>query len=570
MRNSSVQAGDTTLQECDREEIEAVESAVSKLVLAVKQTKLYPEDHVVAQHAIQELTRSMSSFTDRFGDLVLEVLKDHLRYKEHSLFEVAGSSDLAYRCYRDGVEWLIFGEGVDEAELRIFVNIVNAHQIVRDEDEGDIVTSLWNAGLSHIQYYASNAVLTTEPLLDLTQLQVHSAESRPRGEKQGGDGEDSEQEEQSALELSPGEPLWRLTQEEIEETRRRVREEENRDLAQDIFDVLLVILEHERNQEDLTIILDIFRESFATALSKGRFNGGYEFLRQFRTIRKEYLEDGHWALDYLDQFLIMVSGSRELAPLRGFLEQADKNDPEQFLSMGKMLTLLLPDSIEYLATLLPEVGSSSAGMQLREAIRRLAERDPRPLSRVVQYGEQEVAREAISVLVRVRHADLKHVLMNVARTRDPVVRKVALQGLTTHYDPDYDALLPFLGDPDPEVRRAVFLAFCRCEGAQAENSLLAFLKNRQFKRNDERLLLNSYRALGGCASDQSLPLLEERLFGSPATMGGVRSLHRRGAAEALSRMGEGKPRHLLQKAFRSLWPSIRRAERKSEEKPHAE
>ncbi|MFT7931941.1 hypothetical protein ACMYLP_23185, partial [Salmonella enterica subsp. enterica serovar Enteritidis] len=90
-------------------------------------------DHSISREAINELSRSVEGFTRKYGELVLEVGREACRYKDHDPPSVTGNRDIASRCHRDGIEWLIFASGIAHEELRAFVDIVNAHQIIGDE-----------------------------------------------------------------------------------------------------------------------------------------------------------------------------------------------------------------------------------------------------------------------------------------------------------------------------------------------------------------------------------------------------------------------------------------------------
>jgi hypothetical protein len=552
--------------EADKAEIQAVEHAISKLVLAVKKTNMYPENHSVSQEAIQELARSLDAFTEHFGDLVLEVLEKGFRYKDCSVETVAGSGDVAYRCYRDGVEWLTFAQGLGRGELKTFVDILNAHRIIGDEDEGDIVTSLWEAGLTHVHYYTGNAVWRDEPVLDLTRFRVmgrperEGASSRERG---------SVPEARSVLERTREKYLWQLTREEMERTRRMVQEEESRDFTRDIFDVLLVVLEQQRNEEDVTNALDIIRESLEKALSKGHFRSTCRFLEHFHHIREEYAQEGQWVLAHLDDFLVAISGSRVLSSLHGYTARHQGEDPDQLEYMKRTLVQLLPESVEALGGILSDVSSRDLGSALRSAMRDLAEKDVRPLARLARSADPGTAKQAIAVLSRVSDERVPPCLLEATRSNDASVRRAAVKALTRRGMTDYHEFLSLLADPDAEVRRLVFDFFSKSRDPKTETRIAEYIRQRDFSQKDARFLLTLYRLLGWCGSLRSKEFLRERLLSDPVRMWGVRAVHRRGAAMALTLFQEGEAEHLLRKASSSLWPSRRSAVRKARKQEYA-
>lgn len=543
-----------TAEDISREEIRAVEGFVSKLVLAMKQANLYPKDHSISREAINELSRSVEAFTQKYGELVLEVGRNGFRYKDHDLPSVIGNRDIASRCHRDGIEWLIFASGIAQDELRTFVDIVNAHQIIGDEEEGDIVTSLWEADLQGIRYYTDNAIWRNEPLLDLSRFQV---EKREKAE-QGGSGEEQELDQaKNILDPSTDRHLWQLTAEEIEMTRQMVHEEEKRDHTGDIFDVLLVILEQQRTREEVTTALGIIRECFAKTLAKGLFRQTALFLEQIHRIRELYASESHWALPYLDEFLQSISGSRVLASLQEYFQKAGAGEEEQYRHFRFMVTQLPTESVEALVPLIPNAGVW--GEELRKAVRELAQRDVRPLARLARNAQPEFSREALAVLGGMSHEQASGILREMIASRNPTVRWAAVQGLIEQGTEEWQELVSFLADSEAGVRRTVFRFLSRRRNPEVESAVREYIRQGKFSRRDSAFLYSLYRVLGNCGSQHAEEFLREKLFSTPALVGGVRAVHRKGAAAALKLMNSVSARETLSRASRSLWPTVRRA-----------
>ncbi len=541
-------------EDVPKEEIQAVEGVLSKLILAMKQANLYPEDHSISREAINELCRSVEKFIERYGELVLEVGRDGFRYKDHNLTPITGSRDVSSRCHRDGIEWLIFAAGIAHKELRTFVDIVNAHQIIGDEEEGDIVTSLWEADLQGIRYYTDNAIWRNEPLLDLSRFQV---EGREKG-RQGGSGEEQElAQAKNILDPSTDKNLWQLTAEEIEITRQMVREEEKRDHTGDIFDVLLVILEQQRTREEVVTALGIIRECFAKTIARGLFRHTALFLKQIHRIHQQYAKERHWALSHLDEFLQSISGSRVLSSLQEYLHKAGANDEEQAKQLQFMVTQLPAESVEALVPMIPNAGAW--GETLRKAVRELAHRNIRPLARLARNAEPDVSREALVVLGGMAHEQASGILREMTGSRNAAVRRAAVQGLIEQGTEDWQELVSFLADSEAGVRRTVFRFLSRRRSPEVESAVKQYIQEGEFSRRDATFLYSLYRVLGSCGAQHSEEFLRQKLFSEPAMVGGVRAVHRKGAAMGLKLMNSVSARETVSRASRSLWPTVRRA-----------
>lgn len=554
---------DVQAEDATREEFQAVERVVAKLVMAMKQANLYPKDHAISREAINELYRSLAEYSKRYGELVLEVGRDGFRYKDHPITTAAGNKDIASRCHRDGIEWLIFAADVVKSELRTFVDIVNKHQIIGDEDEGDIVTSLWEADLQGIQYHSDHAIWRNEPLIDLSRFQV---QKRAVSEKDDSSDPQEFSQAKNILDPSTERHLWQLTAEEIELTRQMVHEEENRDHTGDIFDVLLVVLEQQHTKQDVTTALGIIRECFIKALSRGMFRHTALFLRQIHRIREKYAREKNWALEHMDEFLQAISGSRVLSSLQEYFQRTGDSDPDQSEDMRMMLIRLPPESIEALVPMVPSAGPWGDG--IRGAIRELAERDIRPLTRLARNAQPEISGEALALLGGVEHEHASTVLWEATRSRDATVRRAAVQGLLEHKIPDCQEVVSFLADPDQGIRRTVFRFLTRRRSPEMEDCIQDSIRQGGFRRRDAAFLHSLYRALGGCGSQRSEEFLRKMLFSGPARLGGLRAVHRRGAATALRFLNSGSAEEILARASKSLWPSVRWAVRRAREQTY--
>jgi len=565
MELSATSANSSACEETSREELKAAENVLAKLVLAMKQANLYPPDHSISREAVQEAARAMRDFAKRYGELILEVRRDGFSYKEHPLSSGTGSKEVAYRCHRDGIEWLVFLPGIEDGELLTFVESVNAHQIIGDEEEGDIVTSLWEAELKSIRYHTDPAVWRNEPLLDLSRFRVHRSEKQQEGKPEA----DRETDEaRSILDSSTDRQLWQLTREEVELTRRMVEDEENRDHTQDIFDVFLILLQQQRTREEVSTALGIVRECFEKALSRGLFRQTSRFLGRFRILREDYAQQGSWALSHVDDFLNMISGSRVLGSLKAPLRQSGPGDLEQLEGLRQTLIRLQPESVEALFTLLPETGSREVQEAIRDAVRELAESDPWPLCRLARYAEPEVALEAVAILGGVARERVPPVLREAAKSGDARIRRAAVRGLIRQRALKPREFLPFLGGPDEEVRNMVFHFLSSERSEEAEEAILEYIRRGGFRRRNAEFLLSLYRVLGLCGTRRSEEFLREWLLSGALSFGGVRAVHRRGAATALHLLATARAREVLREAGESIRPGVRRAARRAGEWSH--
>lgn len=571
-------------RETEAEELRLVREIVSSLVLAMKNLGLYPDDHAVSRKTLNALFNRVKAFTDRYGRLTLDVLERHLQYRGNLLSGVAGIEEVAYTCYRDGITRLALADGLKPSELRTFLRILNAHRVAETEGACDMVTDLWEATLLHIRYEVDDRIWHGEPLLDLNRLTLQPASEGAATSCRTGNAPPEETGSHAAAEpqgenasegaatgtkggatLADGMQLWQLTDEELRKTRQLVIEEENRDPSRHVFDVLLVLLEEQQAQDDVSTILDIIQECFARALARGQFLYTRTFLSRFHRIREQYRNDGHWAIDSLDDFLLAISRPPATSALNRYLRRMRGGNPKQLRNLTRTLVRLSPECIEPVGAMLGEVPSKPVQHELRKAILHLAKSDVRPLVRLVRNAEPEAAKQGIVILGRIPDENVLPVVEEASRSTEPQVRRAAVHVLAHRSETDHDQLLPFLADQDSWIRRLVFRRLTQERNPDIEASLRDYIRRKRFTRRDRPLLESLYAALGWAGSADSIGFLRDMLFCKPLCFGGMRSRHRAGAAAALAELGVPEAEALLQRGSQSVWPSVRLVVRRGKE-----
>ncbi len=145
------------------------------------------------------------------------------------------------------------------------------------------------------------------------------------------------------------------------------------------------------------------------------------------------------------------------------------------------------------------------------------------------------------------------------------VRRSALMYLVARDSSVLRKVFPSIEDTSEVVRSFMLEHLGQCRSESAESLLLDYLEQRRFRLTNPGHLFACYRALGRCGSARSIPFLQRTLFNEGWIPGFSRSTHRQGAAIALMALGTEKAKNTLQKASRSLFPSVRLAYRRAME-----
>jgi len=547
-------------------EVRAASVVTASLFAALRNTALYPEDHVMVRKFLSEVQARLEEFLARHGPMRIDIDRERLLYRGEPVLE--GSSqgdDLAFLLYRDGVKWIEFHRGVESAEIAALFRILNRHRAVRDEREGDVVTALWAAGLPHMRYEATDDLLMDAPLLDFSRLNEHvqGDEGTVRGTATGPP--DPVAEPSVSAQAAAAGPrradVWTLSPAEKRALAAMVRGEEDREDREDTLDVLLIILDEQDGPEDFGAILDFLREEFRDTLEQGEFPCGLNLLERLHSMRRQCRICRQWALPLIDGFLQEISGPDCIGILREAVPRFDRTDRVRLQSLASLLRRLSPEAVTTLGPMLLHAPPAFQD-DLAAVIKALSARDIRPLEALLTRPENDLVQRMACILGRMDGDGPRRLLVRMLCHDSARVRRQALRSLENMGSLSASDIAPLLSDQDDVVRiQALNCLLRRGRKDEAEAALLCHLQGKCQFSLDRRHVLMCYRALGRCGSSRCVFFLQEVLMGRDwkSFLGRGPSVHREGAAVALSLLGTPQARQVLQTAARSFFPDVRRA-----------
>lgn len=342
-------------------------------------------------------------------------------------------------------------------------------------------------------------------------------------------------------------------------------EAENGDSAQDILDVLLVVINDQLEKKDLEAILGFLANDFKDTLLQGDFEFAHKLLRGLNEKLQLYRIDKPWAIQVLKHFFMELSAPQVLGLLSQVWPTLDSLDTARIKSLRQFLLLLPSEAILALGPMLPQIRSSNIQRQLMEVIGIMAKRDLRPLEQLLDSSEEFVVQKLVYILGHLNGEKPTQILLKMVHHPSDRVRKTAIKHLLDRDEQTLEKVFHLIDDPDTGLQRLLLDHLGSRRNKLGENLLLGYLGNGHFKPSNGQHLLDCYKALGRCGSADSILLLRERLLNKRWIPGTLRSLHRQGAVMALTAMETADAEELLIKASRSLFPSVRLAYRKGVE-----
>jgi HEAT repeat protein len=547
----------------NQEELKSVRDLVTALFVALKNHSIYPGSHSVCQKSIIKVQDLLNAFFARHHHtLRLDIQKDRLLYKDEVVHQdQLRAESWIFHLFRDGIQWLEFQEGLDSEEIRGFLKIINSCKKAEEEAEGDLVTALWEANFSGLRYRAVELNWDVEPLnLSIPRVRHEALE--------GSQGEEEKKEDlpdmalMEHLQYAKGSDL-KLTPEEVETLQAMISQEDNRDTAEDLLEVVLAILDDQDDEEVFAEISNFLIDEFKDTLLQNDFHFASKFLSSLHHKRQIYGTEKPWAVPLLDNFFKAISSTEILGSLSETWAKMDLLDQERVGLLRRVLLLLPPEANTALAPMILKIRSLSVQRRLMEIIGILAKRDLCPLERLLERPEDFLVQRVVFIIGRLKSERVDQILRKMTGHPSEQVRKQALKALLARDPNAIEEFFPLIDDPSEAVRGLMLDSLGKARNQSAEKLLLDYLEQRKFRIKDPQHSLACYQTLGRCGSSLSMPFLQGALFNRGWIPDFGKSIQRQGALKALDLLETQEAGLLLEKAGRSLLPGVRSACRKA-------
>jgi hypothetical protein len=541
-------------------ELQAVRDVVVSFLTAMKNSRIYVRDHAICLKSIENAKNRLDSYLKNYNRLRLEVEKTRLLYLDEPVHQDSPDGEkLASLFFRDGIQWVEFQQGLEVAELATFVRILNQYKTSPDESEGDLVTALWETDLPHLRYEAADFYWESEPTIDLSTLRS----GEPGRCLTGKEDENAQTTSGFTVVQSNEHPRWKLKDEEISKFNQMVLEEEKHDFNEDLLDVVFILLTDRLGERDLVAVLEFLEDDFKTKLAQGEFRSAFKLLKGLHVFGRSHRIERPWVIPFLEDFLRTISKHSVLGVLSEVWQRFGTADSDRIKSLYHLLLLLPPEAAVTLAPMLPQIPSVALQRQLTEVIRIMAKRNLRPLEALLNRPEESLVQILIDIIASLEGDRPFRLLLKMIHHPSERVRKKTLKHLIARDPQALKKVFPLVEDPSETVRRVMLERLGQARSEVAEGLLLDYLAHKRGKLTNREHLLACYRALGRCGSSRSIPFLRGLLLDGGWIPRFGRSLDRRGAAVALVALKTKEAKKIIERASKSLAPSVRLAYRKA-------
>ena len=544
--------------------LEPVRSLFVTLGKAFRAYQLYDENNPVRHRFLESLKSEFQHLWTELDRLVVTVDEDHIYLHGQEVYSSESRADsLAFLFFKDGVRELSFFPGMEQVELEAFLGVLQrARQLVPEGD--DLLTVLWEADLRYFQYQYVDMLAEGVSLPEAgegnsqaeMQAVLEAEEDEAETAEETADGEAARPPPPTVRQDDFNPTLYALDTGEMEELRKELKKERERDTRADVLAALFDRLEEPENRERQSEILQILQTLLPSFMSHGGLPAAMRVIQELRrletsegtfdeqrVVESTKIIDDVSAPETIEELIrALYDGTIRATPsqLKAFLQQ---------LRGGALSPLLhASETVEHreLRAVLREAVQGIAGQHKGTVVRLLGEADS-----VVAAG---AARLAGDMQIAEAGPELAKLLAHTAKG----VRLAAIEAaVSLKASTAAGALQKSLSDAEPEVRIAAARALSALQYGPAASALAEIVKGRRIRQADISEKVAMFEAYGMTAGEGGVALLSG-LLNDKGFLGKREPTEMRAAAAlGLGRVDAPAARAELEKAAHDEDPVVR-------------
>ncbi len=535
------------------EELRQANTLVSALVKAIKAFRYYPPEYPLLKHFYQELVSRFTAYLREYYQLVINIDENRFSVKDHVLYATKDlKSSVPFLLYRDGVRQLRFMDGLEEWELKSFLDLLIQSDSI-DHLDDDIVTLLWEKDYIHLDYLAVDdylediEIVIPENVEEFRENQqqaalTHQVEINMADQR----GEDALQQPQLTggfSALATNKDIYLLTPEELDALRQEVTAEIAPTAVFATAALLCDVCPLEKTPEIFQATIDILRDILVTMLDAHDFPRATGLLQRFRLLLADPAMAA-WQLPLVAELHALAAVPERLDAVRQFL-QAD-SDGERTAEFKRYLVQLPAAAVPQLVRILPDIPHDHARQMLAEVLAEVAEPTPEALSRYLDDPRGVLVRYLVRTLGLIGGERVLGFLAKAFSHGETAVRLEVLAAVQPIPGAGAERLqVRALGDGEESVRSAAALGLGNRRTQTALAPLLHAVRVKGFRRRATGEIKAFFEGIGRSGFNEGLEAVKEaltkRVWFGRANLEAVRT-H---AARALVMLGTAEARAVL-------------------------
>jgi HEAT repeat protein len=475
-------------------------------VKTIRASQLYVQGNPLLHKFVADLNDRLASLWGSVESVNFTIYENEIHWHDHPVYKgrPGGHENLAFQLYKDGIRRLQLNPGVEDDELRRFIDILRLSRTLKAEEE-DLLTLMWNADFTHLRYEYVDVlgdepplppgggpdVETTGELPVMPELEL-SADVQPPTLRE---------------DFEPS--LYFLDEADVAHLQQELLREWDRPVKRDVM--LAVLDQYELGDEERRAeIMGILRQMLPRVLAEGEFGDAAFIVSELKGIAEKKGDPG--ISEQVEEVVGELSEPIVLYQLVRVLEDGSIDPKSQ--ELATLLDALRPQAIEVLIQAVPTVTRLQAREQLLATMDRLASMNPQLMASLVRSDDPRVAAETARIAARLKMAGTAEAIASLLRRPSAEVRLAAVESLVSlRTSTAGSALLKALEDDSREVRVAAARGLADLKYRPAAQKLEGHVKGKELLKRDLTEQLAFFEAYARTAGEEAARLLGQLLNG---------------------------------------------------------
>lgn len=474
----------------DKAELASATDVLRALLKTAKAFRIYLPNNPLRQKFLEEATGKTTAHLHQYEHCQFDMDQFSVFYRGAKIYESRDAKEnLAFRMYSDGIRSILFGDGIQPAEIRDFVDIVGQDRPADADD--DIVTLLWMKDLPHVSYVLAEDFLE----VDEQKGALPSAASQKEGIQRasGAPAEPVSQPEQAPRNIQP------LTAEEAAALKKDLAAEEDQDPLQEVQTILASILAGEKDLDLFREFLGIVDNLIANLFHAARMGDALRLIRFLQKMAaNESVPGGKRDL--------IRAGCGEKIPaeavlaLQGPIDTAGELSPAD---LGDLFRYLGSRHIEAICELLGRIQEMKMRKATISALVGIGKGASRVFYPFLRDQRWYLVRNIVLILNLIGDPRSLSAVLTQADHPEMRVRKEVLTYLQKHPEPRArEALMRFLDDAEEALRIRTLQVLSAAKYAPALKTVEARIAEKDFAERSLQEKCALYEALGALGGDK--------------------------------------------------------------------
>ncbi len=553
------------------EEFLLARDLTKSFIKAIKTVRFYPPDNPILKGFQELLPKKFQFFLNKYHSFIFQVEEFTLSYKGKVLYENRDvKTSLAFLFYKDGIRELRFMKGLEEWEVKGFVDIIIRCDSI-NQLEDDFVTLVWEKDFTHISYLATDEFLEDMPIFIPENVEQFRKDLvfKPVAHEVEIDFLEGDMEEGADLDEAlsklieeldsfvSNRSVYSLTPEEGERLRKEVESEIEPTFVLNIIDILFEILVWEKEPEPYQNAVNVLEKILDAVLALRDFQKAADLLKRVYIFQRTY-ELKNWQIESLRKFVVEAGNEQRIERIGKVLDQEGEVRPED---VHDYLVLLQRNAIKPLVRLLGERTKSKTRRVICDALSEIGKNSYELFTPYMDDPRWYLIRNITYILGRIGHEDSLPYIQKAFNHEDSRVRRESILALgIIGSTKAVGMLVKALTDVDARIRAMAAVNLGKVGKKAALRPLLEVVQSKDFQKKESAEIKAFFDAIGMVGGSKESVIALQQLLERKSWFGrGKADGIRIGAAQALALIGTPEAMTILESGKDSKDESMRDA-----------